>query len=115
MKLRSKPVALLFVLVLALASVTMSVARGQAVAVGTGMFCSGQGMVLRAVDAHGQPTLALHVCPDCQAGFGPALLTAPVATPEAPTRICFDPPPRLASAPAKAAPQPQARGPPRMA
>lgn len=115
MSRRSNPFSLLFVLVLALALVTMSVARGQAVAVGTGMFCSGQGMVLRAVDAQGQPTQALHVCPDCLAGFGPVLLPVPASAPQVPRHSRLDLPPHLISAPATPAPQPQARGPPQAA
>lgn len=112
MSRRFRPLSLILVLVLALASVTLSVARGQAVAVGTGMFCSGQGMVLRAVDANGQPTLAVYPCPDCLAGFGPALLPLPVMAPHRAAQARPDLPPHLISAPASTPPGPQARGPP---
>lgn len=64
---------LLLSLVLALASLTMAVARGQMRAgQGAGLtvvICSGYGITSIQVDAQGNPVGPVHPCPECLAGF----------------------------------------------
>lgn len=54
---------------LAVTSLTLAVARGQAPAVGAIELCSGAGMAMMPVDADGNPTGPPHVCPDGVAAF----------------------------------------------
>jgi hypothetical protein len=57
----------LFALVcmVALGSFQMAFARGQAAPTGRIVICSGQGLMTVLVDADGQPTGDVHLCPDC--------------------------------------------------
>lgn len=58
--------ALLLSLVLALGSVSMAVARGQAPMAGTVSLCTDAGVVTLALDARGNPLPhGPHLCPDC--------------------------------------------------
>ncbi len=52
-------------LLLAVTSLHMAVARGQATAVGEMVLCIGGGVVSVPVDAQGNPTGPAHICPDC--------------------------------------------------
>lgn len=56
---------LLLAVIVAFSSVQMAVARGQAAPAGSMVICAGQGFVTVLVDAEGQPTGAVHLCPDC--------------------------------------------------
>lgn len=61
-----RPLTLIaLVLTLAVASVTMAVARHQARAVGEVVLCTGYGMVSVSLDAEGRPTGPMMPCPDC--------------------------------------------------
>ncbi|QYZ68452.1 DUF2946 family protein [Neotabrizicola shimadae] len=64
----------LLALVLALTSVTASVARAQAAGATDVVICSGYGIVTVAVDESGNPTGPVHDCPFCLAAMGAALL-----------------------------------------
>lgn len=76
--MRLRPLSgLILALVLALTSVTMAQARGQAMAVGQVVICSGGALVTVPVDAEGNPTGPAHICPDCAL----TLFAAPPATP----------------------------------
>ncbi|MDZ4096395.1 MAG: hypothetical protein U1D35_15970 [Paracoccaceae bacterium] len=66
--------SLALALVLMATSVTMAVARGQAVSGTEMVICSGYGMVTIEVDAEGNPIGPVHACPDCLAGLMAALL-----------------------------------------
>lgn len=66
--LRTFPAIALAVL-LALTSQTMATARGAPAPVGQAVLCTGMGPVTVLVDAQGQPTGKVHICPDC--AFGP--------------------------------------------
>lgn len=81
---RIRPIAtVLFALCLALTSVTLAVARGQAPAVGTIVVCAGGGFQTIAVDADGNPTGPAHICPDAIAAFVAVDDTPPVVAPVA--------------------------------
>jgi len=56
---------LVFALVLGLTGQSMAFARGQAVATGEMVLCTGGGIVSVPVDAEGNPTGPAHICPDC--------------------------------------------------
>ncbi len=53
------------VCILTMTSVTMAAAKGQSAPVGAMVICAGQGSYTVLVDAEGQPTGAVHLCPDC--------------------------------------------------
>lgn len=57
--------AVLLSLVVAVTSQQMMVMRGQNMAVGEMILCTGQGPVSVSVDENGQPTGPAHICPDC--------------------------------------------------
>jgi hypothetical protein len=104
---------LILALVLALTSVTMAQARGQAMAVGQIVICSGGGIVSVPVDAEGRPTGPAHLCPDCALGLfaaAPAAFGVLVRSadwrPQAPLPV-----PGIAPAAPTKTPQ-SARGPP---
>lgn len=61
---RALAVTLLALAVMA-SSVTMATARHQPRPVGEMVLCTGYGMVVVSVDAHGQPTGPMMPCPDC--------------------------------------------------
>jgi hypothetical protein len=54
-------------------SVSMAVARGQALALSHGgttiVICTGYGVMTLALDGNGKPIGAVHPCPDCLAGL----------------------------------------------
>ncbi len=56
-------------LVVLLTSQQMAIARGSPAAAGTMVICGGQGIVTITVDAEGNPTGAVHICPDCAMSF----------------------------------------------
>ena len=66
---RKSLVAIGLVLMLALTSLHMAVARGQGAAVSEMALCLGGSMVVVPVDAQGNPTGPGHVCPDCALSF----------------------------------------------
>lgn len=55
----------LLVAVIVLTGGAMASARGQAMAVGEMVLCTGTGPVSVPVDADGKPTGPPHICPDC--------------------------------------------------
>ncbi|WP_306153752.1 hypothetical protein [Roseovarius sp. MMSF_3281] len=57
--------ALCLALLLTLTSQTMAIARGAPPPVGQAILCTGTGPVTVLVDAEGQPTGQVHICPDC--------------------------------------------------
>lgn len=61
--------ALALVLLLAVTSVTMAVARGQVHGLGEVALCTGVGLVTVAVDAQGNPVARPRYCPKCTAGL----------------------------------------------
>ena len=61
---RALAVTLLALAVMA-SSVTMATARHQPRPVGEMVLCTGYGMVVVSVDAHGQPTGPMMPCPEC--------------------------------------------------
>ncbi len=72
--MRRNPIFYLFlVLVLALSSITMAVARGQVAVGGRIVICSGYGVISVALDASGNPVGPLHPCPECLAGYATAI------------------------------------------
>lgn len=70
-------------LVLAFASVSMAVARGQT-PIGTAVtLCTAEGLVTTRLDAQGNPLPSTpHLCPDCLSVSVAFLLSAPIALPE---------------------------------
>jgi len=68
--------AISLTLLLALTSQTMAVARGAPPPVGHAVLCTGQGTITVLVDADGQPTGEVHICPDCALGLFNALTPA---------------------------------------
>lgn len=76
-------IGLCMALILALTSGGMAVARGQTMAAGTMVLCTGSGPLVVPVDADGQPTGPAHVCPDCAL----SLIDAPSATGTTAVRI----------------------------
>ena len=106
--------ALLLSLVLALASVSMAVARGQMPMGATMTLCSQGQAVTVTLDANGNPiTTPPHFCPDCLSAVAALdLASAPdLSAPDHALRLpaSFDTPPRRRDAPQVAF---QARGPP---
>ncbi len=74
------------VLVLAAGSVTMASARHQARAVGETVICTGYGIATISLDAEGNPTGPLILCPDCVPALA-ALTDAVTPGPQAPSRL----------------------------
>lgn len=74
---------LLLSLLLALSSVSMAVARGQAVSGMELVLCTPSGVETVVLDAKGNPVPATrHLCPDCVTGSAlPAQTRAPVVAP----------------------------------
>ena len=70
-------IGLCLALMLALTSGAMAVARGQTMAAGTIVLCTGTGPLAVSVDADGQPVGPAHICPDCAL----SLLDAPAPAP----------------------------------
>jgi len=78
--------AIALALMLAVTSLTLAVARGQAPAVGVIELCSGAGLAAVPVDAEGNPMGPAHVCPDGVAAF----INVDVAAPVMPLRPLAD-------------------------
>lgn len=55
---------IIMALVLGASSVTMAVARGQTRVAGEVVICSGYGLTTITVDADGNPSGTVHICPD---------------------------------------------------
>ena len=105
--------ALTLVLVLAMTSQGLAVARGQGAAVGSIVICIGGGLAAVPVGPDGQPVGEAHYCPDGVL----SLLAGPVAgsLPAAPMRLAVAEPAAPADpgpAPQAAVVLPQARAPP---
>ncbi|MDF1620933.1 hypothetical protein [Pseudothioclava nitratireducens] len=102
----------LMALILAATSLTMAVARGQTRVAGEIVICTGYGMTTITVDANGQPTGPVHLCPDMVLGMMAALDTPPptFTRPEGLVERVEAPEPVLAAA--QSAPDSRARGPP---
>ncbi len=87
--------ALFLSVVLALASVSMAVARGQAPMGEAFTICSAEGSTVIVLDADGNPQpMAPHLCPDCISAAtvfilapGPALPARPVSNQAAEWRV----------------------------
>lgn len=74
--------ALFLSLVLAVASVSMAVARGQAPMAGTIELCTEDGVVSVVLDAKGNPVAPhVHLCPDCLSAATAFDLPVPVNLP----------------------------------
>ncbi|MBV0911322.1 hypothetical protein [Anianabacter salinae] len=103
----------LLVAVLVLTGPAMTLARGQSMAVGEMVLCTGTGPVTVPVDADGQPTGPAHICPDCMMSLALGVLPA-VAAPVPPTALATTEPFGLhrTAAIARALRAPSARGPP---
>ena len=102
----------LLALVLALTSVTASVARAQAAGSTDIVMCSGYGIVTVSVDESGNPTGPIHDCPFCLAAMGAALLPDLPFVARPPSRgVALDRPVDVAGW-VRPAPRPLARGPP---
>ncbi|WP_372604253.1 hypothetical protein [Actibacterium sp.] len=69
MKLVRPIFTLALALMLAMTSLTLAVARGQAPAVSDVVICSGFGLQVIHLDAEGNPVGAPHICPDGVAAF----------------------------------------------
>lgn len=110
--MRGAITAWLLALVLALTSVTATVARAQAAGATEMVICSGLGITTITVDAEGNPTGPMHDCPLCLAAMGAALLPAlPVADRPLSRGLRIDRPADVAGW-VRPAPAPLARGPP---
>lgn len=104
--------ALFLSLVLAVASVTLAVSRGQAAGLSEMVICSGGAAVTVTVDAQGNPVERPHHCPDCLVHA--AIDSAPAASAAAPAAVSalrFARPARIDVA-ERSLPIPAARGPP---
>jgi hypothetical protein len=73
--------ALCLCALLALTSQTMAVARGAPAPAGTMVLCTGTGPVTVLIDADGEPTGAVHICPDCALGLFHAVMGTAHDTP----------------------------------
>ena len=69
--------AVALALVIALTSSHMVLARSQAVAVDRVVICSGYGVMTIDLDADGNPIGPVHLCPECMAAHGLAVLADP--------------------------------------
>ncbi|WP_417719609.1 hypothetical protein [Salipiger sp.] len=84
MTLRKYPLpAILLALVLAFTSFEIAVARGTLPVAGQIVICSGQGFVTILLDAEGNPTDHVHICPDAAMAFT-APPVVPLAVPDVP-------------------------------
>lgn len=103
---------LVLICIVAFSSVQMAVARGQAAPVDSIVICTGHGLVTILVDENGEPTGAVHLCPDCAMHLFSA--TADVAGTEALSlgwhAVVWEA--HTTSAAHRSAPRPAARGPP---
>jgi hypothetical protein len=87
-------------------------ARGQAMAAGEIVICSGGAAVTIRVDSDGNPTGPAHWCPDCVITLL-AGVSAPPGLPSPPTTLTAAPGvPPVASHSGRGVPAPCARGPP---
>lgn len=77
------------VLCLVLTSQTMAMARGAQGPAGQVVLCTGTGPVTVLIDAEGQPTGPVHICPDCALGLfdAPSLDQDEIAQPLTPGKI----------------------------
>ena len=102
----------LMVVILALTSLTMAVARGQTYVAGEVVICTGYGVTTISVDENGDPTGPVQLCPDMVLAMMSALDTpAPsVSRPEGSTEVIALA--AIVSAHGLAAPAPRARAPP---
>ena len=104
---------LLLALLMALTSVTMAVARGQAPMGDPVEICGGYGQVFVTLDANGQPAAPRHACPECLGGVTALDLpgiTQAVTRPQSLVRVAFATITVIASS--LPPPQASARGPP---
>ncbi|PKP68815.1 MAG: hypothetical protein CVT82_13860 [Alphaproteobacteria bacterium HGW-Alphaproteobacteria-4] len=69
--------AIVLALLLAVTSMTMAVARGQARVAGEFVICSGYGLTTIKVDHNGNPVSEIHICPDMALGLMAAVAHAP--------------------------------------
>ena len=90
----------------------MAVARGQTRVAGEIVLCTGYGISTVTVDANGEPTGPIHICPDMVLGLMAALdMAAPILSrPEGVAVAVFDT--NLLSRSAHAVPPSRARDPP---
>jgi hypothetical protein len=78
--------ALCLALLLAVTSVSLAVARGQAPPAGEIVICTGLGLQSVAVDAQGRPVSRPHICPDGVAAIAALALPFPALELLAPER-----------------------------
>ncbi len=105
-------IAVCLSLMLVLTSGAMAVARGQATAAGSVVLCTGAGPVAIQVDAQGQPTGPVHICPDCALSLLDAAATGPDSPSVDLAATPLDRPAPSAETPQTHAPNAQARAPP---
>lgn len=91
MKLLRPILALGLCALMALTSQTMAVARGAPAPAGMMVICTGTGPVTIQVDSDGQPTGAVHICPDCALGLFDAPVISPLSAPHLTTATALDP------------------------
>lgn len=105
-------VAICLAVILAATSLTMAVARGQTRIAGELVLCTGYGISTVTVDANGEPTGPVHICPDMVLGLMAALdMAAPILSrPEGVAAAMFDA--DLVALRAHAVPPSRARDPP---
>ncbi|OOY32951.1 hypothetical protein [Thioclava sp. F36-6] len=106
------PIGIAAALMLAMTSMTMAVARGQARVAGEVVLCTGYGVTTVSVDAEGKPTSPAHICPDMVLAMMAAVALAPAlpAPPRGEGRSVETVEPETAQA--QAVLVPRARGPP---
>lgn len=98
--------------ILAVTSLTMAVARGQARIAGEIVICTGYGITTVAVDEKGNPTGPVHLCPDMVLGMMAALDTPPPVLTRPEGRVERIEAPAPAVLRGSSVPQPRARDPP---
>lgn len=104
---------LLLAALVAASAVTTAAARGQALAGGEVVICSGGQVVTLRLDANGNPAGPMHVCPDCVLTLFSGPLPGGPATHRAAgcRAVAFDPAAAFAATPAPSH-APNARAPP---
>jgi hypothetical protein len=104
--------ALALSLMLAFTSLGLAAARGQAMAGGQVVLCSGAGPVTLTLDAQGRPAGPAHICPDMALGLIAALHLPGLAISRGPSRADLLVAAPFAQGSALPRPAASARGPP---
>lgn len=91
-----RAISVTLVMTLCLMSAGLGVARGQAPASGQMVVCTGQGMIVVAVDAGGRPVESFGLCPDAALSTLAALEVEPPSAPPVDASLSAMPWPREA-------------------